>query len=143
MLGKKAPKPQLLSAGCSDGLYYSDLLGKCIACSANCSVCTDKKTCTQCDSPFTLSDGLCLCVGGYRNSNLNCIICPDYPYTYTTSSECLACPDNCTDCQSPSGACNTCTDPFIPVSDGSCGCAIGFYISGGTCVEATATCPDG
>ena len=123
-------------------MYYSDFLSKCIACSANCLTCTDKKTCSSCASPFTLTSGVCTC-DGFRNINLNCVICPDVAYTYYDGSACLACPDNCEDCDSPSGYCNSCASGFVVSDDGTCGCDLGWYLSGGVCVEATATCSDG
>jgi hypothetical protein len=127
---------------CSSGSFYSSFLKRCVNCASNCSACSDTLTCTTCDVPYTLDNGLCVC-SGFTDNNKNCVVCGSGA-KYFDGSACQDCSSNCDACSTPSGQCTTCASTFQIQSDGTCACATGYYVgSSGSCIQATVQCGTG
>lgn len=110
---------------CTSGQYWSDFLKRCVNCSAGCNTCSDMLTCTSCDTPLTLTNGVCKC-GGYIGADGSCFVCSD-SNMYFDGNACQTCGDHCEFCSTPSGNCSQCETGFEVKDDGSCGCPLGYY----------------
>jgi len=119
---------------CNDGFFLNDTLSQCLACPANCQVCNDSNTCTECIQGSFLNDmnNCADCgVSGCLNCNKHgeCDKCfPGY-FLSANSSTCSYCGYPCDECASET-TCASCPKDNV---------WMGSYLLNGTC----AYCPDG
>jgi proprotein convertase subtilisin/kexin type 5 len=68
--------------------------------------------------------------------------CPVKTYGNETARACIDCPDECSECLSPT-SCQACVDGYriSPLGDSSCVCVFGFMSP--TSIQCIAKCPDG
>eukprot|EP01022_Parablepharisma_sp_SALTPOND_P034245 TRINITY_DN91056_c0_g1_i1.p1 TRINITY_DN91056_c0_g1~~TRINITY_DN91056_c0_g1_i1.p1 ORF type:complete len:294 (-),score=-5.15 TRINITY_DN91056_c0_g1_i1:161-1042(-) len=80
---------------------YKDLeTGECVACRSaipGCIQCSNKETCTYCDTGYTLMNGKCVELEGQRRWRF----CRSGYYWNQIVDECLKCPKGCAECHAP------------------------------------------
>ncbi|KCV69820.1 TKL protein kinase [Fonticula alba] len=143
---------------CVAGRVLSEQGGACLHCPANCQICPDVSSCSQCFGGFLFHQGTCVaqCPGGFFPNGGSCSACPGPCATCSNSSTCGSCHGGyflhggaCTaDCpagtfpNAASGACDMCPASCATCTGPStCGsCQGGYFLSEGRCV---AQCPSG
>ncbi|KAL7722878.1 Protein serine/threonine kinase [Entamoeba marina] len=102
--------------------YYHSTTNECINCYSTCSACSDKDICSSCSSGYGISGTICKSLFmTYNNcktiSAVTCSVCKE---GYYLSGGCVACGDNCVECNE-SGSCLKCADETYYInSSGIC-----------------------
>lgn len=83
-------------------------------CGYRCTSCEAKTgSCTNCESPYTLSNGKCGCPSGYADSGVTCVdestlLGCEIGFYNDGSDNCIKCGAGCSECSHFSGNCTVC-----------------------------------